>query len=148
MKENIICDLDGTLANDEHRAVHLHPEETRDWEKYFSLCHLDAPHVAAIEVLNVFYETHMYNITILSGRSMSTAEKTYEWLKKHKVKHNYLQMRGVDDRTQDDVLKLRWAKELGLGPKNTLFVLEDRQRVVDAWRKAGYTVFQVAPGKF
>jgi hypothetical protein len=56
-------------------------------------------------------------------------------------------LRGIEDRTQDDVLKLRWVEELGIKAK-VLCIFEDRQRVVDAWRRAGYTCFQVAPGNF
>ena len=42
MKEHIIFDLDGTLANDDHRLEYIEnrlndPEWIADWKKYFSL---------------------------------------------------------------------------------------------------------------
>lgn len=161
---NIICDLDGTIALDNNRARFLHadrcpkskdagnhslecicmPDERR-WTEYFAACDTDELNLGVTALLH-----HMkpHKIWILSGRSMSAAEKTDKWLKKHNVPYHYLQMRAQDDRTADDVLKLRWAAELGLEPKNTLFVLEDRTRVVDAWRAKGFRCFQVAPGNF
>jgi len=164
---NIICDLDGTIALDHQRAKYLHkegcPKKTfmainmaapeclclphdRDWKAYFDSCDTDEPCHAVISLLGV-YEP-ISKIYILSGRSMSAYEKTLEWLDKHNVPYNYLQMRNQDDRTADDILKIHWAWELGLDPENTLFVLEDRTRVVDAWRAKGFRCFQVAPGNF
>jgi hypothetical protein len=155
---NIITDLDGTIALDHKRAHHLHGPKCnrvvcsctiaeRNWEAYFEACHTDEPKVAVITLL-----TNMHvgdnKIWILSGRSMSVQEKTLKWLKKYDVPYDYLQMRSVEDRTDDHIMKIRWAKHLNLTPENTLFVLEDRQRVVDMWRANGFTCFQVASGKF
>lgn len=147
MKNNIICDLDGTLALDDHRA-HLIQENpnNRKWDEYFSLCMHDAPNEGVLLLLRMC--RYQSNVHILSARSMSTFQPTIDWLKKYQVQYTSLRLRGLEDRTDDYILKLQWAKELDLTPENTLFVLEDRQRVVDAWREGGYTCFQVAPGKF
>lgn len=146
MKDVIICDLDGTLADDTHRAHHLHKPE-RDWDTYFSLCSEDKLIPAVYWVLWNFRASH--KLYILTGRSETTREMTEKWLEQHKVPMKYatLIMRGEHDRTADDQLKIGWAHNLGLKDR-TLFVLEDRQRVVDAWRAAGYTCFQVRPGAF
>lgn len=166
---NIICDLDGTIALNHKRSHFLHgvqcakrtsnleahkvsctcgPEQ-RDWKSYFDACDTDEPCHAVISILNGLGSLIVaHKIYILSGRSMSAHEKTLEWLEKYHVPYNYLQMRSQDDRTADDELKLKWADVLGLTPKNTLFVLEDRTRVVDAWRAKGFRCFQVAPGNF
>lgn len=162
---NIICDLDGTIALDHGRAHHLHgsacpkkiignenfpcvcPPEDRDWKAYFDACHTDEPCHAVIETINALSAIG-HDVWILSGRSMSASEKTVVWLTEHKVAYEYIQMRSVEDRTADDVLKLGWAAAFNLTPKNTLCVFEDRQRVVEAWRTAGFRCFQVAPGNF
>lgn len=155
MKNIIICDIDGTLCTDEHRNHILHEGE-RDaaaWEKYFSLCHLDPPVEAVIKVLQAFgvfsYENMVlsYEIHLMTARNKSTEDQTLDWLRRHKVPFNSVTFRPEDSRVQDNVLKTAWADKLG-GPERVLFVLEDRQRVVDAWRAAGYTCFQVAPGNF
>lgn len=166
MRTNIICDLDGTIALDTSRAHHLHKTDCakklapdnhkiecvckttdRDWISYFAACDTDEPNDAVIKLLRAL-ESANHTIYILSGRSMSAHEETLEWLDMHEVPYNCLQLRALHDRTDDNLLKLRWAKELNLTPKNTLFVLEDRQRVVDMWRANSYRCFQVAPGAF
>lgn len=180
-KDTVICDLDGTIALDIHRAHHLHPPhkegcaqriyltgngttETdglegprvhtpcncgwkRDWATYFSLCGSDEPNWPVIGILRLLWKDG-YNIRILTGRSLSVRDVTEEWLLKHAVPYHTLIMRAVDSRIDDHILKPKWAEEKGYFPSNTLVVFEDRQRVVDAWRAKGYSVFQVAPGNF
>lgn len=162
---NIICDLDGTIALDTGRAHFLHKmdcpkqmtpgdhslgcicsPQDRNWEAYFNKCDRDTPNEAVIELLRRFITGNL--IYILSGRSQIVGKKTIEWIEKHKVPYSYLQMREEHDRTADDILKLRWADQFNLTPENTLFVLEDRERVVNAWRKKGFRCFQVAEGNF
>ena len=145
---NIICDLDGTIALDHKRNHFLqkNAEGHRNWDVYFDACDTDEPCFAVINLLAVYYS--ISKVHIFSGRSMSASKKTLKWLDDYGVVYHYLQMRAVDDRTDDHELKVRWADEFGLTPKNTLFVLEDRQRVVDAWRAKGFRCFQVAAGNF
>lgn len=151
LKDVIICDLDGTIADDSHRAGHLHGRDeatgglVRDWDTYFSLCGADKPIGAVTNIL--WAMRNSYSIYILSGRSAKYIQTTKEWLDRHLVPYDFLQLRPENNRVQDDVLKLGWANDLDL-KNRTLFVLEDRQRVVDAWRAAGYTCLQVAPGAF
>lgn len=132
-----------------------------EWDKYFDLCHLDPPVEAVIKVLQMFagmsavsnelkpghLEDEYYRIHLMTARVDTVAEKTLSWLRQHNVPFDSITFRPADCRLQDNVLKTKWADELG-GPERVLFVLEDRQRVVDAWRIAGYTCFQVAPGNF
>lgn len=169
-KDTIICDLDGTIALDHHRAHHLHPPHMewcrsiqpvdatysgvacncgwkRDWNTYFSLCGGDEPNWAVIDILRLLWEDG-YNIRILSGRASSTQAATEKWLCEHAVPHHTLILRPEDDKTDDHLFKPRKAVANGWLSTNTLVVFEDRQRVVDAWRSLGYSVFQVAPGNF
>jgi hypothetical protein len=144
----IICDLDGTLALDHVRAKEFlhHPTNPRNWDAYFAACPNDEPNLPIIALLGAMFNQG-YDIWILSGRSMSVFDKTWDWLRKHNVPFDHLIMREIDDRTQDTELKLKWVEERGL--KNKIrFIIEDRQRVVDAWRAAGFTVLQCAPGDF
>jgi uncharacterized HAD superfamily protein len=161
---NIICDLDGTIALDYKRNHFLHADRCpknkstdhtltcicmpyeRRWTEYFDACDTDVPCRGVIELLQSMAANH--TIWILSGRSMSAHEKTLSWLEKYYVPYHKLQMRGQDDRTDDTTLKIKWAEIFDLEPYNTLFVLEDRTRVVDAWRAKGFRCFQVAPGNF
>lgn len=152
MKNIIICDIDGTLCTDEHRNYLLQCEP-RKWDEYFDLCHLDQPVEAVVKVLRMAKWKDRggidppYKIHLMTARVDTVRQKTIDWLKLHNVPYDTITFRPADSRVQDNVLKTMWANELG-GPDRVLFVLEDRQRVVDAWRQAGYTCFQVAPGNF
>jgi hypothetical protein len=86
-------------------------------------------------------------IIILSGRVDRVKAKTERWLEENKVPFTALVMRSTKDRTQDDELKLKWIKAMGISERIWM-VLEDRSRVVKAWREAGFTCLQVAPGEF
>lgn len=164
---NIICDLDGTIALDTGRQSHLHKQDCpkksatyhtphvekcicqpadRDWKSYFEACDSDVPNHAVVAVLQAMQPNH--EIYILSGRSMSVAKQSLDWMRRFEVPFNYLQLRSVESRTDDHILKREWAKDFGLTSENTLFVLEDRQRVVDMWRSNGFRCFQVADGSF
>ena len=148
MKDIIICDIDGTLCTDEHRnhLVQGMDPKDRKWDEYFDLCHLDPPCVPVIAVL-VAMKRAGYKIHLMTARIDRVMDKTLDWLKRHEVPYDHITFRPTESRVQDNVLKTAWADALG-GPERVLFVLEDRQRVVDAWRLAGYTCFQVARGDF
>jgi hypothetical protein len=142
-KNIIVVDLDGTLALDEHRVHHIR-KEPRDWDAYFAECAKDAPNAAIIALVQVMHKTG-YEIRILSGRRDDCFVKTVEWLAEHDVPCDLLQMRQMDDRTDDHKLKLSWVQDY---KEKILFVLEDRDRVVNMWRRNGLTCLQVAPGNF
>lgn len=158
-KDTIICDLDGTIALDHKRTHFLHPHPHvgsicdcvrkggRDWDSYFFACGDDEPCWPVIDLLRLFFEDG-YNIRLLSGRAARVQAITEKWLRQNAVPYHTLMLRPDNNRVDDHELKLELAHRQGWLPTNTLFVLEDRQRVVDAWRRAGYTCFQVASGNF
>jgi hypothetical protein len=57
-----------------------------------------------------------------------------------------LRMRPVSDNRPDEQLKKKWLNELSVAERASIIaVFDDRQKVVDMWRKNGLTCFQVAP---
>lgn len=169
-KDTVICDLDGTIALDHHRAHHLHPPHAehcaanpknamqgydplctcgwkRDWTSYFDACGGDEPNWPVIDILGYLWEDG-YNIRILSGRTARVQAITEKWLRENAVPHHTLILRPENVFTDDYILKPAIAFSNGWTKDNVYLVFEDRQRVVDAWRSLGYTVFQVASGNF
>lgn len=159
-----IFDLDGTLADDGHRNHFLHPSHgpscsvplylhdgycdcgaRRDWDSYFAAAGDDTPKLNVIQVCRDLARWH--KIYIFSGRSDTTGVVTRKWLREQDIYYDVLKLRPKEDRTQDDVMKIAWVEQMKIG-QDVIGIFEDRQRVVDAWRKAGYTCFQVAPGNF
>ena len=172
MKTNIICDLDGTLADVRHRLHYiknpdgtLKPYAERDWDRFNFACVDDAPYEEVIQILlqlervdcRCYYrdcgcEWEHNNIYILSGRNEVVRAETTQWLQKHVDitggaggwnPDTHLIMRGNNDRRHDTEVKLEMVQKLGLTPENTLCVFDDRQSVVDMWRTNGFRCLQV-----
>ena len=153
-----IFDLDGTLANiDARRKLaqdSAKPGKKMNWDAFFNPSNigLDKPNHPVIKMAQVLAESgHM--IAIFSGRSQKMAWVTKSWLVKNQVPFHVIKMRpkaGQDAFTPDDDLKQMWLDDFAdkVGKDNIVGVFDDRQKVVDMWRKNGLTCFQVAEGNF
>ena len=143
----VIFDLDGTLADDTHRAHYLTDGPKKDWDAYFDACDGDAPHTHIIAVLQALvHKGHI--IEIWTGRSARVRDKTIAWLHWNGVPFDFLNMRPEKDFRDDTLLKAKWledARDCGHLPD---MAFEDRARVVHMWREQGIPCCQVAPGKF
>ena len=149
MDKKVIFDLDGTLALiDKRRAISTKDDGKMDWDRFFDpgLIDLDLPNQTVIDMANLLH-SQGYLIYIFSGRSDKTEDATKDWLDKHNVNYDLLQMRpqGLLYKPDND-LKQDW---LNVIKKDTVaMVFDDRNQVVDMWRKNGLTTFQVADGDF
>ena len=142
----VMSDLDGTLANVDHRLHHI-LEPPADWEAFFLACGDDAPIERTISVLRHLHAAG-YEIVIVSGRGDVAREETVAWLERYRVPCDRLLLRRRGDDRPDDAIKRDLVEANGLTPERTLVVLEDRAFVVRFWRERGYHVFQVADGDF
>jgi len=148
----VVFDLDGTLADCEHRLHHIKGESKptpAQWDAFFEACDMDAPIPHALATLEAFVNVgRMHRVEIWSARSDQVRDKTENWLADH-IGHRFervltLRMRRQGDHRNDDILKAEWIAEHG---KPDL-VFEDRARVVKMWRQMGVPCFQVADGEF
>jgi beta-phosphoglucomutase-like phosphatase (HAD superfamily) len=149
MKHNVIFDLDGTLADCEHRR-HLVTGDKKDWNAFFKACVDDEPIKPIINLLKM-YRAQGCKIYILSGRSASVMTETRLWIERHVGSISSgmgLAMREEGDFRPDRHVKIDMQIALGLEPDNTEIVFEERQCVVDMWRELGFRCCQVAPGDF
>lgn len=147
LPRTIICDLDGTLADVEHRVHHIRGGNGEDWEAFFRACGDDLPIRNTIHLVQRLHEVG-FRVLIVTGRSDLVRSETEEWLERHGVPYDGLVMRRQDDHRSDTDVKAEMIDELGLAPEDVLMVLEDRTMVVDMWRELGFHTFQVAPGDF
>ena len=149
-----IFDLDGTLALIDHRRPVLENlADKQRWNKFHELCWLDEPNYNVIKVLEDLKTTGS-DIWIFSGRSDSVRALTVEWLCRHtsltaQELETSLVMRPSHDHRPDDELKQKFLNKMLLEDRARLVcIFDDRQRVVDMWRRNGITCLQVAPGEF
>ena len=88
---------------------------------------------------------------ILSGRLKTTKDATRKWLDDNGVPFDILKMRPDNNQFKflpDDDLKQGWLDSLFTDKDSIFAVFDDRQKVVDMWRRNGLTCFQVADGNF
>lgn len=152
-----IFDLDGTLALIEHRR-HLVEGKHKDWPAFYRACVDDSPNWPVILTLQGLRKAGA-EIWIWSGRSDEVWDQTVAWLHKHDCLRSSLlrffhapesfRMRPAGDYTPDVELKRKWLSEIEPPEYARLAaVFDDRDSVVQMWREAGLSCFQVAPGAF
>lgn len=160
MKKAIVFDIDGTLADNKHR-LHFIQQEPKDWDGFFGAM----PHDKPIEPIRVACGIIMglqavvsgmgikptVNVIFCSGRPHSYREETEMWLMAHILPPNVrpvLYMRKTGDHRPDDVVKEELLAKMREDGYEPFLVFDDRNRVVDMWRRNGIQCCQVAPGDF
>jgi acid phosphatase class B len=153
MKDLVIFDLDGTLANiDARRKLSTKDNGKMDWDKFFDPVNidLDLPNDPVIKMAQLLNDSG-HTIIIFSGRSKATKDATRNWLEKNNVPFDVLKMRPTGHPwafMPDDKLKQGWLDDLIQDHNRILCVFDDRDKVVKMWRDNGLTCFQVADGDF
>ncbi len=141
MKKSVIVDLDGTLADIEHRVGLVNCEHP-NWPRFFRECVNDTPKQWCVDLMVTMGKAG-YPVRIVSARSREVQAETIAWLAKidwQGVDVQLEMLRAEKDSTQDEKLKKEWLDRFG--KENILFVVDDRQRVVDMWRANGVTCLQ------
>lgn len=151
-KDTIICDLDGTLANCEHR-VHYVRDKPKNWDMFYAGIRKDEINIPVIFTLDAFLFNKVmapFSVIFCSGRPERCREDTEWWLQEVcEFDHTEytLYMRKDGDFREDYIIKQE-ILDTYIDKERVLFVLDDRQQVVDMWRRNGLACFQVAEGNF
>lgn len=151
----IICDLDGTLCNIDHRLHYVKRAqgERKDWKSFFDFLSQDSVNQWCADILKSMSK----NTTIVycSGRPDNHREPTVKWLKDNDLYAfegpNYdfhLYMRPRNDSREDSIVKEIILDFEILTRFVPSFMIDDRGRVVEMWRKRGFVCLQCAPGNF
>lgn len=153
MTKLFVFDLDGTLANIDHRLRFIKSDKAGyevkpRWDLFFQACVSDTPIQWAIDLINTLYRNGRTSATtsevlILTGRNEVVRKETEEWLKRYSVLYDYLHMRPKNNYEPSHVIKAKMLEDF-LRDKDfqVQFIVEDEQKVVDNWRKLGYNVLQ------
>jgi FMN phosphatase YigB (HAD superfamily) len=142
--EIAIFDIDGTLADVSERVHHLQ-KKPKNWKAFFQGMAQDKAIHSVVRLCNILYASG-FRIILCSGRSEEHREETARWLAQQKVNYHELRLRADRDRRSDTVVKREMLR--GLDKDKILFVVEDRNRVVEMWRSEGLVCLQCAPGEF
>lgn len=139
-KGTVVIDLDGTLANLDHRLPFV-KRESPDWDAFFEACTHDVINIWCYHLIHALTNSDI-SVKIVSARSRKVEEKTRQWLKFQDIPESVelVLLRAEGDFTPDDDLKMKWLSQQNKA--EILFVVDDRQRVVDMWRKEGLVCLQ------
>lgn len=147
MKQVILFDIDGTLADINHRRVHLNSDRP-DWKLFNSSMGNDVPNKPVVELYKTLWASKKYELLLVSGRSEDSRKITEQWLTWNEIPFNVIFMRAAGDFRSDVDVKYDILQTIRTTYGEVLFAVDDRQQVVDMWRKNGITCFQCAEGNF
>ena len=146
-KQTIIFDVDGTIADVEHRR-HFVTQRPADWKSFKEETVNDTPVEWVCDIAKRFI-AQGESVTFFSARNESEREITEkqisEWIGDG---HSGVFLRPNGDFRPDEEFKSDLATRFEeIGGKIDL-VFDDRNKVVEMWRERGTTVVQVADGDF
>ena len=146
MQKAILVDIDGTLADVEHRVHHVQAK-TKDWKAFNDgMIHDELNHWCADLIKAMKKEA--YKIVFITGRGESYREPTVDWMNKNKIEYDELFMRPKADRREDFEVKKELYENSIKEQYKVLFVVEDRASVVKMWRELGLVCLQCDWGDF
>lgn len=141
--ECFIIDIDGTIANGDHR-VQLAKEKR--WDEYFEACHLDEPieHMwLLLQCLDMDWRSDLQLIYV-SGRPERIRQKTLDWMDKYGFPlGDGLYMRQDGDHRPDTIVKKEILNILRARGFEPVMAFDDRNSVVKMWRDNGVPCAQV-----
>ncbi|RUO69303.1 hypothetical protein CWI79_09130 [Pseudidiomarina salinarum] len=137
----MIFDLDGTLANVEHRRPILE-QDSKNWREFFAAMGEDIINKPILELYIMVSSSSTHRSIILTGRPEKYRKLTEQWLVWNGVSFDELIMRKRSDYRADHVIKEEALDELLSAGNEIAFVVDDRQSVVDMWRRRGITCLQ------
>ncbi|OGW10302.1 MAG: hypothetical protein A2W75_02735 [Nitrospinae bacterium RIFCSPLOWO2_12_39_15] len=144
MKQAIIVDLDGTLANCDHRR-HFVEQKPKDWNKFYAGIEKDTVNKWCKTLLQKFHDTF---IIIVSGRPDNYRDITLNWLEAQSIFYDKIFMRKSGDYRTDYIVKKELYEEHIKGEYEVIIVIDDRKQVVNMWRKEGLVCLQCAEGEY
>lgn len=148
----IICDLDGTLCNCEHRRHHVNPNVKpegfkKNWKAFFAGIPDDTINSWCDDIIMAFAARNISTV-FCSGRDDNQRKMTLEWLARHCYAHFPLYMRNRQDSRQDSIVKEIILDFELLTRYKPYFMIDDRSKVVQMWRRRGFVCLQCDNGDF
>ncbi len=146
--KTVIFDVDGTIADCEHRRHLVDGSQPKDWVEFRRQTVFDTPVEWVCNIAKRFIAAGD-QVAFFSARNESertvTESQIDKWIGGG---HKGLFLRPNDSYDPDEVFKAELADKFEeIGGKIDL-VFDDRNKVVDMWRARGTTVVQVADGDF
>ncbi len=149
MTKVILCDVDGTLANTDHRE-HFLNVTPKKWKEYLKAANYDTPYDDIVWLIKLLKKTGN-TILIVTARSEDERKQTKEWLDKTaglKDVYEKIYMRNANDYRDHNIVKKDLLEEIRHDGYDPYMVLDDHNGVVQMWRDEGIRCLQVQWGDY
>lgn len=141
----VLCDIDGTVADCEHRRHYVSDKESKDWQSFFDNMMGDLPRLNVVAQVTGKILAG-YELIFVTARPDNYRAMTVEWLRENVgLDHFTVIMRHSGDTRPDTDVKEQMYK--------TYFekylvdcVFDDRPSVINMWRNNGLEVIDVGNG--
>lgn len=144
---DIIFDVDGTLMDISHRT-HWVQNKPKNWDMFEKTMVLDEPR-KDIFAIALEAKKNGHRIIVSSGRNERNRQITELQLNSQGLFPDILLMRKDDDFRSDDIVKKEFLIDLKKRGYTPILSIDDRQQVVDMWRREGVPCYQcVEDGNF
>ena len=144
----VVFDVDGTLLDIEHRR-HFVSNGNSDWESFLSPEQMvkDKPNQDVVQTA-LSLQNSGHELVVVSARNERHREVTQKQLDALGLEPLHLFLRPDGDFMSDAEFKQEVLDSLRENDFNPDLVFDDRNQVVDMWRRNGVPCFQVAEGDF
>lgn len=144
MKSSVcIFDIDGTLANCDHR-LHYVKNKPKNWDAFYSECMDDLVIWPVAEMLELFKQNHL--IYIVTGRPERNRDLTKSWLEINKIYFDKLIMRGDRDFRKSPDYKSSVCDAIEAEGNKIFLSVEDREDCINMFINRGIYTFNVSNG--
>lgn len=138
----IVVDLDRTLFNCDHR---WHLQVAGEFDAFHDLCHKDEVYPDVANLLKSLIPS--WNVVACTGRPQRLYQKTLKQLRSYQLWFDAILMRPENNYQRTEDLKISLLEGF-FGSKsvvlsNVAFVLEDQDKIVEAFREYGLNCWQV-----
>ena len=143
----VVFDIDGTLANIDHRLDYVR-SKPKNWKAFDAGIPNDKVNEPVAKVFRLMMDNG-HDVVLASGRNERSRQATEQWLLNNHLRGwQKLYMRKADDFRSDDIVKQEILDQIvaDYGRKPDM-VFDDRPRVVRMWRDNGIFVFNVYQGE-
>lgn len=145
VKGFVICDIDGTIANIDHRLHYVQDVEKKDWKSFFKAMGDDKLRVDTWKLLNEF-DAQGYQIIFVSARPEDYRQETEWWLDANiDLPYAGVIMRASGDKRPDTEVREQIYDQL-FAKYPIHKVIDDRPSVIRMWQSKGLDVIDVGKG--
>lgn len=141
MKNLILFDLDGTIANIDHR-LHYLSRENINWNEFEEQSEYDLPIVPTVVMMHALSQSGR-QVWIWTGRSSHVESMTKVWLARHGIPYHQLLMRPKGTELSTMALKKRWLNDAPVPRERVICAYDDDPMIIRGLKNEGLLVFGV-----